>query len=131
MFFCLENVCEETQISGNLTIALKWHYEYFLGTVSLAVGTEVHEVPASPSNISAGAESTQYLSKKDPQVPSHKIWHTVPSRNVFSLKLVMIWIDKVAQGLRSGGAALLGNLGAETKLPIACPNRWKGSVWHG
>lgn len=60
---------------------------------------------------------------------TNKIWHTAPARNLFSLRLVMIWVGKVAQRLRSGGAALLGNLGAEAELPIARPNQWKGSVW--
>lgn len=48
--FCLANVHEEMQISGNLTIALKRNYESLRGAVSLVAGTELPEVPAFPTH---------------------------------------------------------------------------------
>lgn len=67
MFSCLANVCEEMQISGRLTITLKWHYERFLGAVSTVVGTVLPE--ASTCSFSL------------PPVCSWKLKHHGRSRN--------------------------------------------------
>ena len=101
MFSCLANVLEEMQISGNLTITLKRHYECLRGTVSSAAGTELPEVPASPSLLPSPPSQTptswqEQESHNTCQRRTHrshltnKIWHTVPAQNIFSLKLVMI-----------------------------------------
>lgn len=80
--------------------------------VSLVAGTKLPEIPVSPSSrpsppshtssFVAGPGITQHLSETDLQIPSHKqnLTHWFYPNQLFFLQLVMIWIDKVAQGLR-------------------------------
>lgn len=113
MFSYLANIYEEMQISGKL----KFHFEMTLRKIS---GCSFHGCGDSApwglcllvlTPISLLLETETSWQKQE----SHGTWqrktcgshmtnsigHTVPAWNIFSLKLVKIWSDKVTQRLRS------------------------------
>lgn len=110
MFSCLANVSEEKQISENLAITLKWYYKYLLAEVC----SGRYNDPWGPwRSILAPIALTilqHYCRSRDHTIPvkdraadsiSQKKFGTVIlPKTFFSPKLVMIWIDKVLQGLR-------------------------------
>lgn len=125
MFSCLANVSEEKKISENLAITLKWYYKNLLTPVCSFLGGRCR-APWGPwlsiltpillpyFHIMAGAGIIQYRSKTDLQIPSHKhnLEHWFCPKYIFFLKLGMIWIDEMAQGLRRWRSSVAWKFGS-------------------